>query len=489
MRTSGLASGGVRAELNRAALPDFLANHATSGDETLFTGVKRLPPGHTLTWRDGAIRIERYWDLPLGETQPRAGTDRELIDEYRERLSEAVRLRLMADVPLGVFLSGGIDSAAITALMSTMVDEPVKSFSVAFAEREANELHYARVVANAFKTEHHEVIVTPDEFFAAVPRLVWHEDEPMAHPSSVALYFVSKLAAEHVKVVLTGEGSDETLAGYNRYRVTIFNTLLGRYYQRGVPSMVRSAVRGGVQAMPKTSTLGRRLGRTFLALPADLDTLYFDNFAVFGRDRQHSLFSASVRDELRGIDPYAAAHEALERASGGSLLDQLLYADTKTYLHELLMKQDQMSMAASIESRVPFLDHHLVEFAHSLPQRLKLRGVTTKVVLREAMKGILPAEILSRKKMGFPVPMGAWLRGPYSHLLDEFVTSDRALGRDLFDPVAVRALVDGHRAGEGGHAERLWTLLNFEIWQRIFLDGEPVDDVMAGRALAAAGHR
>ncbi|MFN8580278.1 MAG: asparagine synthase (glutamine-hydrolyzing) [Gemmatimonadaceae bacterium] len=470
------ATGQVRPALNTAALPDYLANHAPSGNETLFAGVRRLPPGHTLRWKDGSIQIDEYWDLhynaPL-ETRDEG----ELVAEYRERFVDAVRMRLMSDVPLGMFLSGGIDSASITAAMSRLVDEPIKTFSVAFAEREANELAFARQVAERYRTDHHEILVTPDQFWNAVPALVWHEDEPMAHPSSVALNFVSRLAAERVKVVLTGEGSDETLAGYNRYRVTVYNTQLGRQYERIAPRFVRDAVRNGVATLPVRSRLRQRLSRTFLVLPSDLPSLYFDNFAVFSRARQSLLLSPSVAESLRGVDPYAAAREALAHTDARTLLDQLLYADTKTYLHELLMKQDQMSMAASIESRVPFLDHPLVEFAARLPQHLKLRGVTTKHVLREAMREWLPPEILSRKKMGFPVPVGAWLRGQFRPLLDAFVVGERALSRGYFRADELQRLVASHVSGEQNHAERLWALINFEIWQRVFLDGESPADI------------
>jgi asparagine synthase (glutamine-hydrolysing) len=478
-----LEAGAVRPALNRLMLPDFLANHAPSGDDTLFAGVRRLPPGHTLTWQNGAVSIRSYWEMPCGSTEqsdPRRDPD--LVAEYLERFTEAVRLRLMADVPLGMFLSGGIDSAAITAVMSGLVREPVKTFSVAFAEREANELSYARMVADRYRTDHHEVVVTPEAFFQAVPKLVWHEDEPMAHPSSVALYFVSRLAAEHVKVVLTGEGSDETLAGYNRYRLTVLNSRLGSL----LPGALRSVTRGGIGLLPRQSGWRRKLERTFLALPPDLDALYFDNFAVFGRGAQHRFLSPALRAELAGVNPYAAFHAALARVPDAALLDRLLYADTRTYLHELLMKQDQMSMAASIESRVPFLDHPLAEFAARLPARLKLDGFTTKAVLRRAMKGLLPEPILSRKKMGFPVPVGPWLRGPWSGLLDDLVTGERALARGLFDPAAVRTLVAAHRNGQAGCSERLWALLTLEVWQRIFLDREPAEAVLpAGRATSS----
>ena len=470
-----LASGMVRAALREDALPDYLANHATSGEGTLLAGIKRLLPGHTLVWRNGEIRTRRYWDLRFEAEAEETRPDAELIQEYHDRLKEAVRLRLMADVPLGAFLSGGIDSATITALMSQLVDEPIKTFSVGFAEREANELAYARIVAKAFGTDHHEVLVTPQQFFGALPSLVWHEDEPIAHPSSVALNFVSRLAAERVKVVLTGEGSDETLAGYGRYRKTILNMRLGGAYQAATPAPIRSLVRHGLEALPASRTRQRAL-RTFFARPATLEALYLDNFAVFSRGEQRTLLSSGVRGRLTTLDPYATATELMEGSDAKTLLDRLLYVDTKTYLHELLMKQDQMSMAASIESRVPFLDHPLVEFTARLPEHLKLRGGTTKYILREAMRDVLPPEILTRGKMGFPVPVGAWLRGPYRGIVDELVLSPRALERGLFDPAAIRGIVSRHAAGED-HSERLWSLVNLEIWHRVVVEGEPADQL------------
>jgi asparagine synthase (glutamine-hydrolysing) len=464
-----------RPVLNREALPDFLANHAPSGEDTLFAGIKRLPPGHTLIWQDGRIRIRQYWDIHFADASaaPAAGSaaERALVEEYRERFTEAVRLRLMSDVPLGMFLSGGIDSAAITATMATLVKEPIRTFSVAFAEREANELEYARLVASAYRTEHREILVSPEQFFAELPRLLWHEDEPIAHPSSVALYFVSQLASRHVKVVLTGEGSDETLAGYNRYRVTEYNARLGALYQRYLPRFARHGLSRLLGALPATSRLRQRAARTFLMRRADLDELYFDNFAVFGRDAQVQLLVPELRAHLGAVDPYAAYHAALARVGGKPLVSQLLYADVKTYLHELLMKQDQMSMAASVESRVPFLDHPLTEWVAGLPPTMKLRGTTTKWILRQAMQGRLPPSILERRKMGFPVPVGAWLRGPWAPLLSEYVTGNRARERALFDPNAVARLVGEHLRGVN-HSERLWALLTFEIWARVFLDGE-----------------
>ncbi|MBC7931270.1 MAG: asparagine synthase (glutamine-hydrolyzing) [Rubrivivax sp.] len=308
----------VAPELNHAALPDYLANHATGGEETLFRGVRRLMPGHTMLWRDGELKIEEYWDVRfaregegLAARDDSRRSDEDYVAEWAEMFRESVRLRLMADVPLGMFLSGGIDSSAIAAMMSGMVDEPVKTFSVAFAEREANELEYARVVARAFKTDHHEIIVSPEEFFDALPSLVWHEDEPIAHPSSVALNFVSRLAARHVKVVLTGEGSDELLAGYGRYRKTVYNLALGARYHKRVPPAVRRAVASAVESLPASSRARQKLARTFLCLAPDIETIYFDNFSVFSRAMQRDLLTPEARERVGATDPYRAVTDYL----------------------------------------------------------------------------------------------------------------------------------------------------------------------------------
>jgi asparagine synthase (glutamine-hydrolysing) len=465
-----LVAGAVTPELNYRALPDYLANHATSGEETLFVGVKRLLPGHTLLWRDGRIEIKKYWDLHFATSNSNSRNDKDYIAEWLDLFRTSVRLRLMADVPLGVFLSGGIDSSAIAAMMSTMVAEPIKAFSVAFAERGANELEYARLVAKQFQAEHHEIIVSPEDFFDALPKLIWHEDEPLAHPASVPLYFVSRLASQHVKVVLTGEGSDEMLAGYYRYRKTIYNLALGRTYERFTTSGMRTAVQRAIEVLP-AALISRKLTRTFLCLPANIESLYFDNFAVFRRQMQAELLSADTREQIGSTDPYAGLTALLAGSDATTVLNQLLYADMKTYLHELLMKQDQMSMAASIESRVPFLDHKLVEMTAGLPEQMKLRGMTTKHILRESMKGILPEPILTRPKLGFPVPLDAWFRGPFAGIIDEHLLGERARSRGIFNQAYVERLVLEHRSGIN-HSERLWMLMNFELWQRQFLDGE-----------------
>ena len=467
-----LEAGALNPEINFQALPDYLANHASSGEDTLFRRVKRLLPGHTLLWRDGEIQLKKYWDVSFAKTNDEGRSEQDYIAEWGEMFRTSVRLRLMADVPLGMFLSGGIDSSAIAAVMSRMVDEPIKTFSVAFAEREANELEYARLVARVFKTDHREIVVRPEDFFDALPKLIWHEDEPLAHPSSVALYFVSHLASQHVKVVLTGEGSDELMAGYGRYRKTILNLALGARYRNLTSAGMRKTIQEWIARLPASSKAKQKLSRTFLTISADIESIYFDNFAVFPQSMQHELLTPEALERIGGVDPYTNVRALLDHTDAKSLLDRLLYADIKTYLHELLMKQDQMSMATSVESRVPFLDHKLVEFTSRLPERLKLRAGTTKYILRKSMQGVLPEKILSRPKMGFPVPIGAWFRGAYSTVVDEYVLGERAMSRGLFDRNFVRRLVKQHQTGGQNHSERLWALVNFEMWMRQFFDGE-----------------
>jgi asparagine synthase (glutamine-hydrolysing) len=468
-----LASGLVRAEANDAALPELLGTRYLSGTETLFKGIHRLLPGHTLVFDDRGVTIQQYWDVPVGRPNRdvAALTETQAVERFRELLEEAVQIRLMADVPFGMFLSGGLDSSAIAALMARMIDRPLQTFSVAFKDRAFSELDYARQVSTAIKADAHEIVIDDTDFFTALPRLVWHEDEPIAHPSSVPLYFVSELASRHVKVVLTGEGSDELLAGYGKYPRALANWRAGAAY-----AAVPDAFRGWVteRVVPRLpGRLARYARRSFLSMPRTPEAMFFDNFAAIGLSRQASLLAPGLASQATPDRAYGPSRAYFDRPNGQSTtLDRLLYADLKTYLVELLMKQDQMSMAASIESRVPFLDHHLVEFAAALPARLKLRGFTTKWILREAVRGVVPPGILTRKKMGFPVPFGMWMRDRWQGVARDVLLDRRTRERGLIDATAVERLIDGHaaRTQEGGDA--IWSLLNLELWYRTFIDGQ-----------------
>jgi asparagine synthase (glutamine-hydrolysing) len=471
-----LAAGGIRPELNREILPEFLATRFVAGDETFFRGIRKLLPGRTLHWsaREG-VWERRYWQVPLAAPQRHAGSLRECAMELREQLRAAVKSHLMSDVPLGLFLSGGVDSSGLAAFMAALVDEPIRTFAVGFSDPRANELPFASLVARSVGSIHSEIVVSPEEFFQTLPTLIWHEDEPIAFDSSVPLYFVSRLARDHVKVVLTGEGADELFLGYNWYPVTSWNVGLGRAYAAIAPNAVSGWVRQLVDRLP--TRLARYASRTFLALGPGIRSLRYDNFAVFSTALQSVLLSD--HRQLAARDPYAVALRLFEEARGGTL-ERLSYVDLQTFLVELLMKQDQMSMAASIESRVPFLDHHLVEHVATIPARYKVSRGRTKRVLRLALEDLVPREILQRPKMGFPVPISSWLRSAFSPIVDEFVLGERSLRRGLFSTEAVRGLAERHRTGREDHGSRLWLLVNLEIWHRMFIDGEPASDVLRG---------
>jgi asparagine synthase (glutamine-hydrolysing) len=470
-----LESGLIRASANEAALPELLGTRYLSGAETLFNGIHRLLPGHTLVFEDGNVSTRAYWDIPVGRVSEELArlSDRDVVGRFRELLEESVRIRLMADVPLGMFLSGGLDSSVIAALMAGMIDRPLQTFSVAFKERAFSELDYARQVVTAIKADSHEIVIDDQDFFGALPRLIWHEDEPIAHPSSVPLYFVSALARDHVKVVLTGEGSDELLAGYGKYPRALVNWRAAAAYGV-VPAPLRAWIaRTVVPRLP--SRLGRYAQRSFLAMPRTPEAMFFDNFAAIGLRRQASLLSPAFASQATSERAYGASRAYFDAPNGHSTtLDRLLYTDLKTYLVELLMKQDQMSMAASIESRVPFLDHRLVEFAAGLPARMKLRGFRTKWILREAVREIVPREILTRKKMGFPVPFGVWMKGAWRNVARDVLLDPRTRQRGIIDPAAVERLMTAHASGEADGADALWSLLNLELWYRTHIDGEGV---------------
>src|SRR5262245_30607534 len=366
------ASGLIEPEARLSALPEFFGTRATAGAKTLYSGVLKLLPGHRLVFENGDVRITQYWDVPVGEPR-RTVNAADVAAEFKDLLTQSVRRQLMSDVPLGVFLSGGLDSSAIAATMAGIKAGPIETFSVAFEEQAYSELSYSRTVSDAIGATRHEVVVNERDFFDALPKLVWHEDEPIAHPSSVPLYFVSALARRHVTVVLTGEGSDELLAGYGRYPRIAWNWRAAGLYERAVPRSIRSAVaRGIIPSLPER--LARYARRSFLADQSH-EGMVFASVGSVRLAQQRALASPALRDSVTAGQAYAPSLTYFDRPGKGStLLDRLLYADMKTYLVELLMKQDQMSMAASIESRVPFLDHTLVEFAARLPDAWKLSG-------------------------------------------------------------------------------------------------------------------
>ncbi len=468
---------GFRAKLNRQVLPEFFAFGYLSSDETLFDGVRKLMPGHWLSidlaGPQSQEQITRYWDLDLSPDENLHG-EADFRGRFEELFAESIRIHLMSDVPLGVFLSGGLDSSAIAAVMSGLRQDQIKTFSVGYVEDQFSELPYARLLAKHVGAEYNEIILGPEKFLASLPELIWHEDEPIVWPSSVALHFVSRLASEKVKVVLTGEGADEIFAGYLKYRVTLWNHRYGPLYRKLTPNSLQKLIRNALGSELLPDAVRRKLRHSFLYYPAAFEKIYFDNFyCAFPQEQQPRLFTQELSDDLQGIDAYASAMRLFPGDGGNeALLNRLLYLDIKTYLVELLMKQDQMSMAASIESRVPFLDHKLVEFAARIPAQHKVKFLSAKRLLRSSMEKKLPPEILYRHKKGFPTPIKPWLRNQLFERLRSILTDGRLAERRLLNPEYVSELVEGHRRGQSDATEACWRLLNFELWNRIFIDGE-----------------
>lgn len=469
-----LAYPGVRGTFNRKGLPEYLAYGYLSGEETFYEDVRKLMPGHRLEINEGGeLRIDRYWELRAHEDSlPR--NERYYVETYRDMLEESVKSHLMSDVPLGVFLSGGLDSSAVAALMTRVRREPIETFSVGYTEQSYSELPYARAVAKHLNSLHHEVLVSSEDFFGALPKLIWHEDEPIAWPSSVSLFFVAQLARQRVKVVLTGEGSDETLAGYSRYAFTLNNRAFDRIYRGTVPRAIREAIR---KMMINSSMLSaarkRTLSHTFLALDgASWSSFYFDNFfSAFTQNEQSRLLTTEFKNSIALDSTHHNVLEYWERSTGG-LLQRLLYTDINTYLVELLMKQDNMSMAASIESRVPFLDHTLVEWAIGVPASLQIRGSSGKWILKKAMKSLLPESIINRRKLGFPTPWSGWLSGPRLDSIENLLLEPRSINRGFFNKSAVEKLFQEHRSKTRDNYDRIWRLLNLELWHRVCVEGE-----------------
>ncbi|NOT34365.1 MAG: asparagine synthase (glutamine-hydrolyzing) [Candidatus Eisenbacteria bacterium] len=456
---------GVERRVRVPSLVEHLTLRYTAAPDTLFDGIEKLPPGHLLIAEASGITTRRFWDvawepkLEIGEA--------DALTEVESRLREAVRLRLMSEVPLGALLSGGVDSSLIVSFMSELVDRPVQTFSVGFdAPGPYSELPFARRVAEHCRTDHREIMVTAADLLRELPRLVWHQDEPLSEPAAIPTYLVSQLARETVTVVLTGEGGDELFAGYPKYAVEPWARTLSRW-----PAALRSVVLDGFVD---------RLPFGFRKLQVVARSARFRDEA----ERLSSWFAGFAGEERRRLlAPELAVHDRAGAAAFGRMLaettarrplDRMLDVDRRLWLpDDLLMKMDKMSMAASIEARVPLLDHPLVEWAARLPDRLKVRGLTGKWLLKQLAYRRLPHEIIDRPKVGFTVPLSPWFRGPLRELVADTLLSPTCLGRGYWRPDALRAVVEDHLSGRRDRARELWTLLTLELWHRNFIDRVP----------------
>ena len=461
------AFGDISREMDPSALDEYLSLQYIPSPQTIYKKIKKLPPGHTLTYENGLTRVERYWDLPLGQ-KPATTDVEEAKHLIREKLEESVRLRLISEVPLGAFLSGGVDSSIIVALMSRMSERPVKTFSIGFDEAEFSELQYAKQVAELYRCDHTEFVVKPD-MADVLPKLAWHYGEPYADASALPSYYVARETRRYVTVALNGDGGDENFGGYVRY----FAMKAARYYD-ALPLPLRAMMQFGTRFLPEsqapfgTAWRAKRFLRS--ALFADVPRRYLKMAGFFSEQDKEGLYSAEFLDRLNGhaaaAQPYIA--EAFARASREDFVNQMLYVDFKTYLPECLMtKIDIATMANSLEGRSPFLDHEFIELVYRMPGEWKLKGLKGhKWILKEAFRDLLPPEISKRPKMGFGVPIGTWFRGPLKSFAHEHILGREALSRGYFSEKAVRLLWDQHQSGARDHSYRLWAILMLELWQK-----------------------
>jgi asparagine synthase (glutamine-hydrolysing) len=465
-----LLAGGLDGAVDLQALHDYLTLGYVPDPASIFAGVRQLPPGHVLVATPGAsVRISPYWRL-AGHVRPdERRPEADWATELRDTLRAAVESHLMSDVPLGVFLSGGLDSGTIVALMHELGVSPIRTFTIGFDEKSFSETEQAREVATRFGTEHHELIVQPDAA-TLLPALVRHFDEPYADSTAIPVWYVSELARRHVKVVLSGEGGDEVLAGYETYRARRVAALYGR-----LPRLVGARLLPGlVRRLPVSH---ERVSFDFKAkrfvtgayLPPAAGHLWWKT--VLSEDVKASLYANGTAAH---VDPTVRLFESLWAEADGDELDRLQYIDTALYLPaDLLAKVDRMSMAHSLEARVPFLDRAVVELGRRIPSRLRMRGLTTKYLLRRAMAGRLPPAVLGGKKLGFHVPMSAWLAGSLKEFATDVLAPDRLRRQGLLDPAAVGRLLREHIERRADWSHALWALLVLVVWHDEVLHASP----------------
>ena len=460
-----LASGLVERSLHHPSIDQYLALNYTLGPRTMLEGVMKLMPAQSLLYRDGQVMLSEYWDFnAVEETTDSFET---CFEKMGTLIEDCVRSHLMSEVPLGAFLSGGVDSSVTVALMTRLTGRPVKTFTVGYEDAEdESELHYARIVASHFNSEHHEFILKPGKFMDIVSRVIWHLDEPVAEFATIPLLLLSELAKKHVTVMLSGEGADEIFAGYPIYRIM---NAVEKY--RRIPGPLR---RGLFDPLASLWLSGKREGKYLDWLTLPLERRYIGNGSYFTDRMRNRLYSKDFQRVLDRGELYRLLDDCYGRVSGRDPIRRMLYLDTRTWLPEdLLIKADKMTMAAALELRVPFLDHKLVEFATSLPSHMKATATQSKFIFKKYAEGLIPHEIVHRKKRGFPVPVKQWLRNELSTAAQDILLDPGTERRGFLDANYVRTLLDTHLSGREDFSKNIWNLLILELWMRTFIDGGP----------------
>lgn len=457
----------ISREVDYEAIDSYLSYLCIPAPQTAFKRIRKLEPGHWLRWKDGQIETKRYW-LPDFSKKIKI-TEEEAIEETTRILRESTRLRMISEVPLGAFLSGGVDSSTVVALMAQESDKPVKTFSIGFEEEDFSELKYAKRVAEHVGAQYHEFIVKPNAL-EVLPTLVEHYGEPYADSSAIPTYYVSKETRAHVTVALNGDGGDESFAGYERYAAM----RIAETYHRLPRALRRAFIEEPVSLLP-TSELKRsrfRDAKRFLqAANLPKTERYFRWMSTFNREAKSDIYTKDFAASVSARNPSVFLDEWFARANGSGTLDATLLTDQMTYLpNDLLVKVDIASMANSLEARSPFLDHKLIEFAASLPETLKMRRFETKSLLKKVAARLVPKEVIYRRKMGFGVPVGKWFRGEMKDFVRGVLLSEKSLKRGLIKPEMMEKYVNEHTNGERDHAFQIWTLLMLELWFQRFID-------------------
>jgi asparagine synthase (glutamine-hydrolysing) len=457
---------GVPREIDPEAVSDYFSFLYIPAPKSIFKHILKVLPGHYIVASENGIRDIEYWDISFGQTL--SFTENEWSERLLDAYREAVRLRLISDVPLGAFLSGGVDSSSVVALMAELINDPVTTCAIGFEEKEFNELVYARETAARFGTNHHEQIVLPDAA-GILEKLVWHYDEPFADSSAIPTYYVSKAAREHVTVALSGDGGDENFAGYRRYyfdqRENMARALL--------PEFIRNPVFATLARLYPKADWAPRIFRgkaTFENLARSPIEAYFRSVSALKTELKAQILHEDLQRDLDGYDPLDLFRYYYERAQTDDPLSRIQYVDIKTYLpDDILVKVDRASMANSLEVRAPILDHKLMELAATMPSSVKLRGMNGKYIFKKAVGKVLPQSVLQRKKMGFAVPLAQWFRNELKDFAHGVIFTSR--GDTLLNGTSAKHVWQEHQSGLRNRSTELWTILMFRLWERQFLTG------------------
>jgi asparagine synthase (glutamine-hydrolysing) len=457
----------VSAEVNRGSITDYLSYGYTSTPETMFKNIMKLPPAHFLIYEKGNIKIEKYWELDFSKKLKLS--EKEYCDKIIDLLEDCVKIRLISDVPLGAFLSGGIDSSAVVYMMSKLSSKPAKTFSIGFDNKEYSELRYAKVIAERFKTEHHEYVVKPDAI-DLLPKLVWHYNEPYADSSALPSYYVAKMTRQEVTVALNGDGGDEDFGGYERFMAARYAELIKKT-QFPLKKKIIEGVVNRIQESLGFKDFKTRLRRFLVMSSKPYRERHYNWVAIFRDSEKEELLDDRFKLEIIGRNSFSYLDKAFNGCGSKDIVDMVMCADIKTnLLDDLLVKMDIACMANSLEGRSPFLDHKMMEFCASMPSYMKIRGTKLKYILKKALSGVLPKEILSRGKMGFGVPLDAWFRKELKDYSYGILMGDKCINRGYFKRESIKRILDEHVIGKCNNGSRIWSLLNLELWHRIFID-------------------